>query len=228
MDHRHNQIRDRHVALGAHGNPFGGVGSRGASWIGGYAAVAALLLLGSGCAGVTQLARRSATVEAPTTVFLVEYERYHHSIAFDTGGVFEEFTYGDWRLYAHHDRAWYQAAWFMTVPSQGTLGRRVVPRHGATLEALCETFHGCVAIHPLRVERARAGALMRRLRETHRAHRASGLYNPLEDTVFVHHDDDYSFRFTCNHALAGWLNRLGFDVEGPLLLANFAHGLPED
>jgi hypothetical protein len=136
------------------------------------------------------------------------------------------YVYGDWNWYALRNTGIGDGLAALAWPTQGALGRRIYPaplESAATMQAL---RLGAQQIHEVRVPRARAEALRRRLDEQFEAQRATRVYTASLDLEFVHHPRPYTLFSNSNHQVRDWLVELGCDAQGPAFLSRWEIATP--
>lgn len=177
-----------------------------------------------GCTGTRVIP--PTQVADPDTVWLVQYDGYHASLVFDDGDQLVEYAYGDWQYYALSDHGFLGSGGLtaLLVPTQGTLGRRLLTRALSDEGDLCRIMMSddpCRRILALRVEKARLDALKRKLDIAWAGSLATEVVNRGAGLNFVKYDRHYTLWHNCNHELADWLDALDVRVEGTVWLADF-------
>ena len=146
-------------------------------------------------------------------VYLLKYSTWgHHSLGFYENGVFTEYTYGDWQLYALSQRDFWTAWKNMTFTTQGALGCKSVKIKPG--EHLLEKFVGCEAAVLFYAPIEKVNALKNRLKLEYLNEINSEIYNEKEELYFVKHHVSYWLFHNCNHELEIWLEALGAEVSG--------------
>ncbi len=184
----------------------------GLSWV---AIVAPLFL--SGCATAILA---PAEVTHPQPVFVLDHGR-HTTLVLPHPEGLVRYAYGDWRWYALEDTGVSRGMAALLWPTQGTLGRRVLP--GPATEEGVRRGVGVVIEHlyMVQVETVRVTALREELEALFTANRATRTYGATSDLEFVHHPEGYSVFNNSNHMLAGWLEALGCDTRGSAMFARW-------
>jgi len=163
-----------------------------------------------------------AVVDEPVEVFVIDYG-YHSSLVLpDESGGAEEWAYGWWDWFALNNDAWYHALPLLACPGRGTLGRHEM-RPPIDVQTLPARLNAISAL-ALTVEKSLAGSLRAELRDEHEAARQRwGLEvrNQRYGYVFVPSERLYWIGYTCNSAVAEWLDRLGCRVRGARQFAAF-------
>ena len=156
----------------------------------------------------------------PVSVFLIDYGR-HASIALPAGDerTLTEYAYGDWGWYALDESAWYDVFPTLFWPTQGALGRRLLPVEG-TPESVNRYVRG-EEVFEIMVSGPVAAKLAAKLDGRFEDHVDTLRYQPLYELSFVHDDRSFHAFNNCNHAVADWLRACGCSVRGPTLFANF-------
>jgi len=166
-----------------------------------------------------------AGVLHPQPVFVLDHGR-HTSLVLPHPDGLVRYAYGDWRWYAREDTGIFHGMAALLWPTQGTLGRRVLP--GPATEEGVRRSVGVVVEHlyMIPVEATRAAALREELEGLFLAQRATRTYSAASDLEFVHHPDGYSAFNNSNHMLADWLEALGCDVHGSAMFARWQLAAP--
>jgi hypothetical protein len=196
---------------------LGGIGRRFRT-----AVAAAALAVGcwaAGCANVV-IAPAPERLDRPRRVFLLDHG-YHSSLMLPAGeeGRWEEYAYGEYRWFALSRTNVFRA---LVVPSQGTLGRAV--HRSARPDSLAGTpVAWAEGAYEMRFEADAVEALLAELRAPFADDEAEGRTSPPgRRLTFVKFDRPYSLGWTCNHATAAWLERLGATTRGPGVLSKWS------
>jgi hypothetical protein len=185
----------------------------------------------------------------PVTVFVADYGR-HASLVIPTDPNAEgvntstgdvvlgnlepgepamwEYSFGDWLFYARDDDWLVNGGFALLLPTRGALGRRKLA-FADTATRLRANFDAPLEhVHPIRVERERAGRLLadlhERFNEGLRYADELGVEperNTAVNLVFAPDRESYSMLNHCNHELAGWLRELGADTRGNSLVSRY-------
>ena len=177
------------------------------------------LLLATALTGCTMTVHLPEPPKDPVTVVLVDYGRHSSLVIPRPGGGCVEYGFGEWNWYALEKDRWYHSFAAMLWPTQGTLGRHYFGHKPESPKASWLSWSE--ANFQIPVERSRAQALLDRLNARFDQHADSRLYNPLYQLDFVHDDNSYCITYSCNHAIASWLEELGCRVTGYRLFADF-------
>jgi hypothetical protein len=178
------------------------------------ALLALLCVIATGCTtGITPPPAPSD----PVTVWLVDHGRHPSLIMPLEQGKLVRYAYGDWKWYALGKTGFFQGIDALLLPSQATLGRKVL-QDDADLKSL-RRLDPFQHQYPLVVSRAQADALRQRLDELFEAHRPTLRFNRDYDLEFVHHPSNYTLFNNCNHETARWLQELGCRVRGLRLVS---------
>ncbi len=174
-----------------------------------------LLPLAAGCATTIV---PPADPAGPVTVYVAVYSRHSSLILPDAESGLVEYAYGERAWFAEGRTGWYRAFPVLFFPTAGTLGRWSTAGDGRG-EGIDQLAAGGRVL-TLEVEGEKADRLRRELDEVFdRTERP--LYNPEMGLYFADYPRSYWCGFNCNHALAGWLRRLGCRVRGWPVLSNF-------
>jgi hypothetical protein len=171
----------------------------------------------AGCGGWT-VAPPPPPVE-PSTVYLSQYGM-HSRVAVQVDPTrMMEYGYGDWRYYAEGEKGPWRGIVAIATPTPAALGKRSLP---LTLDH--EEFRrqaGAERSVRFAVEKARAVELVRHLEGRYQA-KADTEIQPVDSPFrFVKDDLPYQLSHNSNHQAADWLRRLGCEVHGNPVSANF-------
>jgi hypothetical protein len=146
----------------------------------------------------------------PTEVYLIRSGRHLGLILPRSGGGHVEYAYGEWGWFAENHNAWYD--FFDTVlwPTPGALGRKELEARDREelARALPDT-----RIETLVVAPARIGALRDGLDSGYLAARDTEIFNPGHGYHFVEHERRFWCCYSCNDAVAAWLEALDCRVS---------------
>jgi len=184
---------------------------------GGASLLAALVLL-SGCANTIRLPEQPVETRS---VYLVDLGR-HTRLAFESpDGDLVEYAYGEWHWYAKMQDQWWRAPAVMLWPTQGTLGRWKWPAPGAAARLL-DAYDGLVVIE-LSAEARMVDALIAELDRDFNERSGELLHNITYRLDFVPYHRSYWLFHNSNHAVKGWLQKLGFEVSGSGMFADWKY-----
>jgi hypothetical protein len=183
-----------------------------------------VLLTGVALYGCATTIVAPAHVRDPVTVYLVDYGYHSRVVMPYTQRAVIEYSYGEWLWFAlGYNRSWdmFRA---LLVPSEGTLGRRVLddPLHATWWDEL-----EFVALFDIQVEREHVEALLAKLHERWTAAAETRVYNPVHDMEFVHDPRRYHLFTNSNRVSASWLEELGCEIRGWALVSNWRVEKPE-
>jgi hypothetical protein len=182
------------------------------------ASLLAGLILLSGCENTIRLAEEPVDIRS---VYLVDLGR-HTRLAFELpDGGLVEYAYGEWRWYAKMEDQWWRAPPVMLWPTQGTLGRREWPAPGAAARLLDE-YDGLIVLE-LSAEAQRVDALISELDRDFSQRTGELLRNTSYRLDFVPHHRPYWLFSNSNHAVKRWLQKLGFEVMGSGMFADWKY-----
>jgi hypothetical protein len=174
------------------------------------------LALVSGCATTI---RPPAAPRDPVVVVLVDYGKHASLVLPTADGASAEYAYGHWGYFALNQNDLCTGMFALCCYSQGTLGRRRLDVPAAT-SALRDRIP-CEEMTELRVERAAADALRRKLDDRWDLHADTRVGNALNGLTFVKDDEDYLCWNNCNHVVLRWLEELGCETGGWGCFADF-------
>lgn len=146
-------------------------------------------------------------------VYLIKYSTWgHHSLGFYEDGIFTEYTYGDWRLFALNQRDPWTAWKNMTFFTQGALGKKEVKISSG--EVICDYFVGCEAAVIFQAPQDKVEELKSFLKDHYHKGIETEVLNEKEGVFFVKYDKPYWVFHNCNHELVDWLESLGAETSG--------------
>ena len=176
----------------------------------------ALTIALPGCAWTI---RPPSNVANPVPVWITEYGR-HCRVALPSGpSKFTEYGFGEWHFYALEDRGILSTLRAATGFGRGAFSRReLTPAPDGTLGP---RQTGGTRLERVLVERTRADSLHRELEARWQGNQTNVRIRA-RDRVPVSLDaEGYHLFSNSNHATARWLRRLGCEVRGFPLMANF-------
>lgn len=152
-------------------------------------------------------------------VFVIDYG-YHSSLLLPTESAeLVEYAYGEWEWFALGREQWHRVPVVLFWPTQGTLGRRILPARPAASDVA--RIVAAESVHEIFVPAARAGALRRLLDARIDAAAPTRVYTASLGLEMFHADPPYWVFHHCNSAVADWLRELGCSVHGEPLIAEF-------
>jgi hypothetical protein len=176
------------------------------------------LILLSGCANTIRPAEKPAEARS---VYLVDLGR-HTRLAIElSDGTLVEYAYGEWRWYAKMQDQWWRVPAVVLWPTQGTLGRWEWPAPGAAARLLDE--YDDLIVLELAAEARMVDALIAELGRDFDQRSGELLRNTTYRLDFVPYHRSYWMFNNSNHAVKGWLKKLGFDVRGPGIFADWKY-----
>jgi hypothetical protein len=184
---------------------------------GGAALLAALILL-SGCANTI---RPTEAPEDPRSVYLLDLGRHTRMAVELPNGHLVEYAYGEWRWYAKMQDQWWRAPAVVLWPTEGTLGRWEWRAPGAETRLL-NAYDGLMVLE-LSAEASLVDALVTELDRDFDRRSGELLHNAAYRLDFVPHDRAYWLFNNSNHAVKRWLQRLGFEVRGSGIFAEWKY-----
>jgi hypothetical protein len=132
-----------------------------------------------------------------------------------------EYAYGEWRWYAKMQDQWWRAPAVVLWPTQGTLGRWEWRAPGAERQ-LRNAYDGLIVLE-LSAEASLVDALVAELDRDFNRRSGESLRNATYRLDFVPHDRAYWLFNNSNHAVKRWLQRLGFEVRGSGIFAEWKY-----
>jgi hypothetical protein len=152
-------------------------------------------------------------------VYVTDYGR-HSSVLLPMGdGHLVEYSYGDWEYYALNKYKWYIGASKLVYSHGSGLGRRLVPHPGDDLELRKQI--GSKRLLRLDIEQSRVRELLAELDLRYYERIETLIFNDYGKAYFVKDAARYGLFHTCNAETAGWLRKLGCEVDGLAVISNF-------
>ena len=176
----------------------------------------ALFCLLPGCAWNI---RPPSNVADPVPVWITEYGR-HCRIALPSGpSKFTEYGFGEWHFYALEDRGLFSTLRAATGFGSGAFSRReLTPAPDGTLGP---RQTGGTRSERVLVERSRADSLRQELDARWQGNQTNVRIRARDGVPVSRDAEGYHLFSNSNHATARWLRRLGCEVHGFPLMANF-------
>ena len=175
-----------------------------------------LAVLLPGCAWTV---RAPSNVTDPVPVWITEYGR-HCRVALPSGpSKFTEYGFGEWHFYALEDRGILSTLRAATGFGSGAFSRReLTPASDGTLGP---RQTGGTRSESVQIERSKADALRRELDARWQGNRGDVRIRQWDGVPVSRDPASYNLFDNSNHATAHWLRRLGCEVRGFPLMANF-------
>lgn len=197
-------LRFRQMAGSRLGRPAHGLG------------FAALLL--AGCATVVV---PPAKPEDPVPVFLLDHGGHASLVLPAPDGRLVRFAYGDFHWYALEQTGPSSGLAALIGGTPAALGRGEL-RAGNDIRAIqAQVPEGTRQAFELRVARTASERLRGELDGLFEANRGTLVYSATYGLEFVRHPVPYSAEHNSNVVMAGWLEALGCEVQGPGLITNW-------
>lgn len=171
------------------------------------------------------VAAPSSPVQDPVVAYVTDYGRHTRlALQIDEGRVLE-YAFGDWRYFAVGERTLWRGTIALVLPTQATLGRRVLPlvEDGDTFAEVAGAERSIL----LKIEKGKADDLLRELDARYQAKLAGAIAPADSDFTFVGHDASYHMLHNSNHETAAWLRILGYEIRGAPILSNFRFQIPQ-
>jgi len=145
------------------------------------------------------------SITEPTTVYLIDHGRTSSLALPNFEGSYIRYAYGDHRWYARDNTGIWQGLAALFWPTPGALGRSDL---GGDLSL------GVENIMSIEMDVEKVKILRQELEAIHQLTPPDELIsNAKYNLVFSHHPNTYSLTNNSNTTVAGWLRRLGCDVE---------------
>ena len=170
-----------------------------------------LLLPLGGCA--TAIVPPPPPVE-PRNVFLLDHGRHSSLVIEAVDGVLWRYSYGDWAYYAERQTSVGDGLVALLQRSPATLGRRELGSPATVQQVYRRVPVAITELLQIEVEAVAADELRGELEQLFQRGAAERLhYNADFDLEFVPHPIPYHLGHNSNQVVAGWLQRLGCEVE---------------
>ena len=171
----------------------------------------ACVVLGIWClTGCVSIVTPPSNPEVPVTVYLVS-DASHTGLVFPSPkGGYVEYAYGEWDWYALKNDQWYSIFDTLLWPTQGTLGRRIVPADDG--RALGELY-ASAGLEVIVVSSEKVADLLKELDRQYAKGLKDGPSADAYSLTFVKHDDGFWYLYNCKDATAEWLRRLDCSVS---------------
>ena len=175
-----------------------------------------------GC--VTTTLHPPVDTEEPRTVFLVDHGRHSSLVIGRSDGDLVRYAYGDWRYYADQDTSLASGAAALLWPTPATLARAQLDGPVEVEVLRGQLRVGVHAIYVFEVAGSNADRVIEELDTLHLEGEAAHQYVAAYDMTFAPHPDPYTVLNNSASVLAGWLESLGVEVDGPALVASWRVG----
>ena len=183
--------------------------------------LAVLLVAGLGGCSATAVLPDPRQVDSPRVVYVVEHGRHTSLVLTDAEDSMLRFVYGDWRWYAQRQMGLVPAFRTLFVPTQGALGRQVIPAPSSAEQIRAHSSVTFDQIHILNAAATSVDALIDHLESRFDAARDTLIYNDDYRLEFVHDPKPYTLRGNSNHVVAEWLEALQIEVRGDPVFGNW-------
>jgi hypothetical protein len=175
-----------------------------------------LAILLPGCAWTV---RAPSEVADPVPVWITEYGK-HCRVALPSGpSKFTEYGFGEWHFYALEERGIFSILRAGTGFGQGAFSRRELDAGPDGTLGPWQT--GGTRSERIQVERTRADSLRRELDARWEGNKGQVRIRQWDGVPVSRDPAPYNLFDNSNHATARWLRRLGCEVRGFPLMANF-------
>jgi hypothetical protein len=178
--------------------------------------VVLLAVLLPGCAWTV---RAPSNIADPVPAWITEYGK-HCRVALPAGpSKFTEYGFGEWHFYALEDRGLFSILRAGTGFGRGAFSRRTLT--AASDGTLGPRQTGGTRSELVQVERSQADSLRRELDARWERNQGDVRIRQWDGVPVSRDPEGYHLFSNSNHATARWLQRLGCDVRGFPLMANF-------
>jgi len=174
------------------------------------------ILLLSGCSATV---KPPENLVDPVTIYLVDHGR-HASLVLPTEDRFTRFSYGDWDYYALRKTGFNNAIPALFWSTTGALGRQTIPAADGHPDWQAANLI-IEAIYPIEVEKQASQDLSIKLADTFQQFGEHHYINYQTGMQFVPIDQKYRIDRNSNQRIGQWLEVLGCEVEGILILSNW-------
>ncbi len=182
---------------------------------------AVLLVACLGGCSATALIPDPQQVDTPRAVYVVEHGRHTSLVLTDADDSMLRFVYGDWRWYAQRQTGFAQVFRTLFAPTQGALGRQVIPAPSSAEQIRAHSSVTIDEIHRLIASATKVDALIDHLESRFDAARDTLIRNDDYRLEFVHDPKSYTLGGNSNHMVAEWLEALQIEVRGDPVLGNW-------
>ena len=176
----------------------------------------------TGC--VTTTLHPPTDPEEPRAVFLVDHGRHSSLVIGRSDGDLVRYAYGDWRYYADQDTSLASGAAALLWPTPATLARAQLDGPVEVDVLRGQLRVGIQDIYVFEVAGSDADRVMDKLDALHLEGEAAHQYVAAYDMAFAPHPDPYTVLNNSASVLAGWLESMGVEVDGPAFLASWRVG----
>ena len=173
----------------------------------------------TGC--VTTTLHPPGDPEEPRTVFLVDHGRHSSLVVSRSDGDLVRYAYGDWRYYADQDTSLASGAAALLWPTPATLARAQLDGPADVDVLRGQLRVGIQDIYVFEVAGSDADRVMDKLDALHLEGEDAHQYVAAYDMTFAPHPDPYTVLNNSASVLAGWLESMGVEVDGPALVASW-------
>ena len=173
----------------------------------------------TGC--VTTTLHPPGDLEEPRTVFLVDHGRHSSLVVSRSDGDLVRYAYGDWRYYADQDTSLASGAAALLWPTPATLARAQLDGPADVDVLRGQLRVGIQDIYVFEVAGSDADRVVDKLDALHLEGKKDHQYVAAYDMTFAPHPDPYTVLNNSASVLAGWLESMGVEVEGPALVASW-------
>ncbi|QDZ40482.1 DUF2459 domain-containing protein [Euhalothece natronophila Z-M001] len=156
---------------------------------------------------------------APTTVYVLDYGFHSRLVLPDRGARLIQYGYGDWQHFALQERNLITTLKALFIPTQGTLAREELI-NSSTIQEIAEAQARITSL-TIEVANEKVVKLRNKLQDRFDRNIETKVEGNRTNVQFVKDDQDYTIFYNSNHQVADWLEELGCEVEGVLILPNF-------
>ncbi|MEA5576086.1 DUF2459 domain-containing protein [Anabaena sp. UHCC 0451] len=128
------------------------------------------------------------------------------------------YAYGDWNYFALNQQKLSDGLAALLIPTQGTIGKRKFRNIDHLQQIAVEKNANLLS---LRVAESQAIELAKSLEERFMRNISTRIENTQTGLTLVQDDQDYTILSNSNHELVAWLEELGCQVKGFVMLSNF-------
>ena len=154
------------------------------------------------------------------TAYVATYPGNHNSLLLQHGAEWVEFSYGDWDVYGNSKVTFWTGFKSMGIPSQGTIGTRVIKWDGKHPDNFVK-IQNMENVLPIKVNAKNADQLRSKLNLFIVNNREQGVFNSEHELFFVKYPTPYAAWHTCNNMLIKWLQEMDLEITGNGWAGNF-------
>ncbi|MFA9477563.1 hypothetical protein ACERK3_04560 [Phycisphaerales bacterium AB-hyl4] len=182
-----------------------------------------LLWLVGVAGGCTTVVVAPSGVSDPVDVLLIDHGRSTSLILplDDEQQQVVRYAYGEYRYYAQARRHPPGALRALFLPTEATLGRRIMPGPVDGQQVREHLVVPVRHVYLIQVEREAVHQLRDELEKLFREHDGEAIDNAIVDLTFIRRPGPYTLLSNSNHTVSGWLTTLGCNVRRQSVLSRW-------